>query len=158
METPSKATKIFSRPLASLATAFLAGCATPAIHPGEKVYLTGAQEVPPVSTPATGTGYIRVRDDGSVSGSITTSGITSTAGHIHMGATGKNGPVIVPLTKTSDNIYAVPAGAALTDAQLSGYQAGNLYVNIHSAAHPGGEIRAQISPVPGRPPGGYAMD
>jgi len=40
----------------------------------------------------------------------------------------------------------VPAGSKLTDAQYESYKAGNLYVNVHSAANKGGEIRAQIKP------------
>ena len=112
---------------------------------GHRVVLQGAQEVPPVSTTASGTGIIKIGPDRSVSGSITTSGINATAAHIHEGATGTNGPVIVPLTKTSDNVWSVPAGAKLTEAQYAGHVARNLYVNVHSAAHPGGEIRGQIS-------------
>ena len=63
--------------------------------------------------------------------------------HIHEGAAGANGPVIVPLTKDGDT-YKVPAGAKLTSAQLASFKAGNLYVNVHSAANPGGEIRGQL--------------
>ena len=59
--------------------------------------LTGAQEVPPVKTSAKGTAKINVASDKTVSGSVTTSGINGVAAHIHQGATGRNGPVIVPL-------------------------------------------------------------
>lgn len=108
--------------------------------------LSGNQEVPPISTSATGTGAISVASDGAVSGSVTTSGLQGTAAHIHVGAPGKNGPVIVPLTKTADGVWSVPAGAKLTPEQLKSYQAGELYVNVHTAAHKGGEIRAQLKP------------
>jgi hypothetical protein len=77
---------------------------------------------------------------------VTTTGIVATAAHIHMAAKGQNGPVIVPLSKTADNVWSVPAGAKLTDAQYDAYKAGNLYVNVHSAANKGGEIRAQLQP------------
>jgi hypothetical protein len=110
-----------------------------------KVILAGDQEVPPVKSAGTGTGMIIVDADKSVSGSVTTTGIAGTAAHVHEGATGKNGPVIIPLTKNGDT-YAVPPGAKLTDAQFASYQAGNLYVNVHTAANPGGEIRAQLKP------------
>lgn len=112
---------------------------------GHRVVLQGSQEVPPVSTTASGSGIITINPDRSVGGSITTSGINATAAHIHVGAAGTNGPVIVPLTKTSDNVWSVPAGAKLTEAQYASHVARNLYVNVHSAAHPGGEIRGQIS-------------
>jgi hypothetical protein len=110
-----------------------------------KVTLAGDQEVPPVKSAGTGTGTIIVGSDKSVSGSVTTTGIAGTVAHVHEGATGKNGPVIIPLTKNGDT-YAVPSGAKLTDAQFASFQAGNLYVNVHTAANPGGEIRSQLKP------------
>lgn len=108
-----------------------------------KVTLSGANEVPPVMTSASGGGMITVGDDGSVSGSVTTTGVAGTAAHIHEAPAGKNGPVIVPLTKEGDT-YKVPAGAKFTEAQMASFKAGNLYVNVHSAANPGGEIRGQL--------------
>jgi hypothetical protein len=108
-----------------------------------KVTLSGANEVPPVTSSAAGSGTITIADDGSVSGSISSTGVAGTAAHIHEGAAGKNGPVIVPLTKDGDS-YKVPAGAKLTAAQMASYKAGNLYVNVHSAANPNGEVRAQL--------------
>lgn len=118
--------------------------ATSAIRGDEK--LTGAQEVPPVTTAATGTANIKVTADGMVSGSVTTAGVVSTMAHIHIAPAGQNGPVIVPLTKSGDNTYMVPAGAKFTPAQLDAYKIGSLYVNVHSDAHKGGEIRAQLKP------------
>ncbi len=121
------------------------GCAMSGeMNPGTGVKLTGAQEVPPVTTMAAGTGAIVVGADKSVSGSVTTTGIAGTAAHIHQGAMGVNGGVVVPLTKTGDTTWSVPAGAKLTDEQYSAYQAGNMYVNVHSAANPNGEIRGQL--------------
>jgi hypothetical protein len=81
-----------------------------------------------------------------VSGSITTAGVVSTMAHIHIAPAGQNGPVIVPLSQNGDNGYIVSAGAKLTPAQLQAYQMGSLYVNVHSAANKGGEIRAQRKP------------
>lgn len=108
------------------------------------VNLQGGQEVPPVATTATGSGTIMATADGMVSGKIMTSGIKGTAAHIHSGAAGKNGPVVVPLQKDGENGWAVPASAKLTPEQLKMLQSGDMYVNVHSAAHPDGEIRAQL--------------
>jgi hypothetical protein len=120
---------------------------TKAVFSGSNVTLSGAEEVPPVTTSASGSGTITVKDDKSVSGSVTTTGVAGTAAHIHMGAKGRNGPVIVPLTKSSDgNTWTVPEGRTLTDAQYEAYKAGNLYVNVHSAANKGGEVRGQLKP------------
>jgi hypothetical protein len=111
-----------------------------------KVMLSGSQEVPAVTTSASGSGTITVGDDKSISGSVTTTGVAGTAAHIHLAAAGQNGPVAVPLTKSGDNGWAVPAGTKLTDAQFAAFKAGNLYVNVHSEANKGGEIRGQIKP------------
>ena len=119
----------------------VAGCA--GMSP---VTLSGDTQNPPVKTSATGTSTITVAADKSVSGNVTTTGVAGTAAHIHNAAAGKNGPVVIGLTKTSDNVWSVPAGAKLTDAQYADYKAGNLYVNVHSAANKGGEIRAQLKP------------
>ena len=108
-----------------------------------KVNLTGANEVPPVKTSATGEGMISIADDGAVSGSVTTKGVQGTAAHIHVGAAGKNGPVAVPFTKDGDT-YKAPAGAKLNADQMKAFKAGDLYVNVHSAANPDGEIRGQL--------------
>ena len=124
----------------------LTGCADLTLSNGDEVMLSGTQEVPPVTTSASGNGTITVGPDKSVSGSITTTGVAATAAHIHDGAPGKNGPVIIPLVRTSENVWSVPAGARLTDAQHESYRAGNLYVNVHSAANKGGEIRGQLRP------------
>jgi hypothetical protein len=108
--------------------------------------LTGDQEVPPVNASGNGSGSITVAPDGAVSGSVTTTGVAGTMAHIHMAAAGKNGPVIVPLTKSGDSTWMVPAGAKLTPEQLKSYQAGDLYVNVHTEANKGGEVRAQLKP------------
>ena len=109
-----------------------------------KVTLTGAQEVPPVMTSASGVGTIMVAPDGSVSGTITTTGMEGTMAHIHEAPIGQNGPVIVPFSKTADNVWLAPAGAKLTEAQLQSLKSGNLYLNVHSATNKPGEIRAQL--------------
>jgi hypothetical protein len=130
----------------SAAAILVAGCATTSSSGGTGVMLSGSQEVPPVTTAASGSSTITVGADKSVSGSVTASGINATGAHIHMAAMGKNGPVVVPLTKAADGAWSVPAGVKLTDAQYDAFKAGNLYVNVHSDANKGGEIRAQLKP------------
>ena len=109
------------------------------------VKLSGDQEVPAVKSAGAAAGAITIGDDGAVSGSVTATGFTPTAAHIHQAAAGKNGPVIVPFTKDGDK-FSAPAGAKLTPDQMKAYKAGELYVNVHSAANPGGEVRAQLKP------------
>jgi hypothetical protein len=130
----------------SVVTVLSAGYSGSASSDELKVTLSGGQEIPPVTTSATGTGTITVGADRSVSGNVTISGMAVTVAHIHEAAAGKNGPIVVPLTKTSDSIWSVPADVKLTDAQYESYKAGNLYFNIHSAANKSGEIRGQIKP------------
>ena len=110
------------------------------------VMLNGDQEVPPVTTAARGTGVFKFGDDGSVSGKVTTTGISGNAAHIHEAARGKNGGVIIPLVKDGEDTWSVPAGTKLSAAQAAAYKAGGLYVNVHSDAHKDGEIRGQITP------------
>ena len=131
--------------LFAILSGLLAGCSGMMMM-GQKQALSGDQEVPPVMTSASGTGNITIASDMSVTGGVTTTGMAGTAAHIHMAVAGKNGPVIVPFTKTGDNQWSVPTGAKLTDAQYKAYLAGELYVNVHSDAHKGGEIRAQLKP------------
>lgn len=134
------------RPLAlALAVAAIALGAQAALAADIKVALAGDHEVPAIKTSAKGSGTITVNDDKTVSGSITVSGLNATAAHIHEAPAGKNGGVIIPLTK-SEYGFAVPAGAKLTDAQYAAFKKGDLYVNVHTAANPGGEIRAQLKP------------
>jgi hypothetical protein len=139
--------------LAVSAALVLAGCAQvqgtlPHWIPGSNavgVKLSGAEEVPPVNVTGSGSGSFRLADDGTVSGSVSTEGVAGTAAHIHVGAKGKNGPVIVPLEKKGDT-YSVAEGRKLTAAQIKAWKAGELYVNVHTARHKGGEVRAQIQP------------
>ena len=112
----------------------------------DAVKLSGNDEVPSVTTSASGNGSINVSPDKTISGSLTTKGITATAAHIHQGEVGKNGPVVIVLTKSDDDKWVVPEGAKFSNAQYENYKAGNLYVNVHSAAHKDGEIRGQLKP------------
>ena len=133
---------------AVVAAVGLAGCNTMKSMMGgghtQSVALSGANEVPAVSTSASGTGNVTVGSDRSVTATITVTGMNGTAAHIHEAAAGANGPVIVPFVKQGDNTFVAPPGAKMTEAQYDAYKAGRTYVNVHSAAHPSGEIRAQL--------------
>ena len=139
--------------IAAAAVLALGACAAykekaPAWMPGSNavsVKLSGAEEVPPVKVEGSGSGTLRLAEDGSLSGSVTTTGVDGTMAHIHRGAKGQNGPVVVPLEKKG-NTYSVPDGRKLTEAQMKDWKAGNLYVNVHTARHKGGEVRGQITP------------
>jgi hypothetical protein len=111
-----------------------------------KVTLTGAEEVPAVTTEAKGDGTITIAKDMTVKGVVKTTGIEGVAAHIHLAEPGKNGPPVITLTKGADGSWSTPEGAKLTEDQYKAFKAGNLYVNVHSAAHKGGEIRAQLKP------------
>lgn len=133
------------RPLAAALSLVFLGSGV-ALAEDVSVSLSGAQEVPPVMTQASGSGTIVINADKTVSGSVMTKGVPATMAHIHLAGTGKNGPIIVPLAKEGEDKWSVPAGAKLTDEQYEAFKKGDLYVNVHSAAHPGGEIRAQLKP------------
>ena len=135
----------FNRATACVAVLLIAGCAS--MGGGAlTVPLSGSQEVPPVKTSGSGTGTITVAADKSVTASITTQGVAGVAAHIHEGAAGSNGAVIVPLDKSGDNQWSSKPGAKLTDAQYEAFKAGRLYFNVHTPQNKGGEIRGQIRP------------
>jgi hypothetical protein len=134
--------------LAGAALALSACSSLPDWMPGSgaiKVTLSGAEEVPLLNVPGSGSGSFRVADDGMITGSVTTKDVQGTMAHIHRGAKGTNGPVIIPLDKKGDT-YSVPAGRKLTAAQIDDLKKGNLYVNVHTARNKGGEVRGQLQP------------
>jgi hypothetical protein len=132
--------------LAPILFSALLACTFAANAMAADLKLTGDQEVPANASTAVGTGNISVAADGAVSGSVMAPTIPGMAAHIHVGAVGVNGPVIIALTGSAGGAWTVPAGAKLTAEQLDAYKAGNLYVNVHTPDHKGGEIRTQLKP------------
>jgi hypothetical protein len=133
--------------------------------------LTGAEEVPPVTTDAAGTFLWRVTAAG-IETEVVVNGLSSfTMAHFHVGAKGANGPVVAFLFGPIDGGQrAVHATKTITAADLVGplagktlddlakeIAAGNIYVNVHSVENPAGELRGQVpanavpAPTP-RPP------
>ncbi len=108
--------------------------------------LDGSQEVPASGSAATGTGVLTVNPlSGDAFGTIRSQGLTGTASHVHDGAVGVSGPVILPLTDSGGGVWALPGGSILTTTQVATFSAGGLYGNVHSATFTTGEIRGQFS-------------
>ena len=153
------------------ATATSTGTATTPIAGGQTITLSGAEENPPVTTSATGTFQFRL--DGQTLSwrlQVNGNGETLTAAHLHMGARGANGPVVVPLftgnTANADVAGQVTAGslAGPLAGNLQGFldalKAGTLYANVHSVSQPGGVVRAQLpgTPAPSAPATGTGVE
>lgn len=127
----------------SLALLLLASANLYAEQPIE-VTLTGSTVVPPVTTVGSGTGQFTITPDHKIIGSIRVFEMKPAMAHIHEAAPGKNGPPIITLGKTAEDSYAVPPDTVLSNEQYASYLAGNLYVQVHSAKYPNGELRGQL--------------
>jgi hypothetical protein len=130
--------------------------------------MTGAQEVPPKNTPATGTATFEPTPDGmKLSYKITLNNIDKvTMAHIHKGTAGENGPIIVTLYNSpslptgklngnntlvegnilADNLQGLLAGKRIPDL-IKMIKDNDAYTNVHTIQNPKGEIRGQIIPV-----------
>ena len=114
---------------------------------GMKNALTGAQEVPPVTT--SGSGTVDTTFDKStnvLTWTVTYSGLSGpvTAAHFHGPAMpGTNAGVVVPFT--GEMASPIRGKATLTAAQAADFTAGRWYANLHTAKNPGGEIRGQVT-------------
>jgi CHRD domain len=115
------------------------------------VPLTGAQQVPPVDTPGSGSADLTY-DPGTkvVTWNITFSGLSSdaTMAHFHgPAASGKNGPVKVWLSEKGAAVTSPLKGqATLSSADAQEFVSGQMYINVHTKDHPAGEIRGQVQP------------
>ena len=119
--------------------------------------LNGSQEVPSVSTAGTGNAVLDINAaETQITYSVTYSGLTGpiTGAHLHLGARGANGGVLFalaggpspsPLTGALTAADLAATGDVSTFAQaIDAIKHGRVYVNIHTAANPGGEIRGQV--------------
>ncbi|NEX64759.1 CHRD domain-containing protein [Noviherbaspirillum galbum] len=120
---------------------------SPAAPVSINMSLSGAQEVPPNQSGAGGTGTLTLDTaTRQYSATVTTTGIAGTAAHIHNGAPGVAGPILFPMTQSPAGSGTWVVSGQLTADQMNALLAGQYYVNVHSAALPNGEIRAQIVP------------
>lgn len=138
--------------LAALTLSALTACATTPANTF-RAALSGANERPnQVTTNATGTATLTLNETAktfTLDGSYT--GVTATAAHIHAAA-GKEATAGVLCHLSFDNNKLTGAGTTgtacnsltLTDQQITDLKGGLWYVNVHSAANPGGEIRGQL--------------
>jgi CHRD domain len=116
-----------------------------------KVPLIGAQQVPPVQTAATGTADLSY-DPATrmLTWSVAYKGLSgaATMAHIHgPAAEGKNAPPIIWLSEKGAAVAnPITGGATLTPEQAQQMMAGEWYINVHTQANPGGEIRGQVMP------------
>ena len=115
------------------------------------IYLSGAEEVPAVTTTATGVAWASLNADGSaltLTGSVHGLSGPITGSHIHRGAKGSNGnvlkDVVVNGSRLSLTWTRTDSSNALTPGVLDLLAKGELYLNVHTAAHANGEIRGQI--------------
>ena len=116
-----------------------------------KIALSGAQQVPAVETPGSGSADLTYDPaTRALTWSITFTGLSApaTMAHIHgPAAAGKNGPVVIWLSnKGTPPASPIKGEATLTPEQAQELMAGDLYINVHTQAHPGGEIRGQLLP------------
>ncbi len=102
----------------------------------------GAQETPPSGSSATAVGTFLVNPDRSVTYSVGATGLSATSAHIHTGDPGVAGAVLFTLTPGPTSWSGTTAPLSETDFAL--FQRGGMYLNIHTAALPTGEIRGQI--------------
>lgn len=134
--------------LAAGVLAVFAGCAMrpPANVAMLTAQLSGAQEVPPNDKPGRGTAEVQYnRDTGVLRWTVSYSGMSGpvTGAHFH-GPAGPtaNAGIVVPFSNV--NASPIVGEARITPAQAGDLLAGLWYVNIHTAAHPPGEIRGQV--------------
>ena len=171
--TPRFALHLVSCCVAVAASVAFVGCsddtpaaATPTPLVQFRAALTGSEEVPAVTTTASGTSEFTLsRTNDTLFVNVTVNGLSNVRfGHFHAGARGANGGVVAFLVDpptltgvqngrigkqfiTAANLSGSLANQPLT-ALVDQLRAGNIYVNLHTDANPGGELRGQVALVP----------
>jgi hypothetical protein len=108
--------------------------------------MTPAQIFPAPRSSASGTASLMVRlETGAMQGKVQLNGVAATAVTINAGFAGASGAAVIHLTPAA-GAWVVPAGALLTQEQVTAFKQGGLYVITASASNPRGEVRGQIAP------------
>jgi hypothetical protein len=145
--------------IASAAITVLTNSEVFAQQPIFTAQLSGQEEVPPVQSQATGMAEFTVVGADIVQYNVNATNIQGvTAGHIHLGKPGENGPIVITLFKYDTPMDQVSETGSFTAADQEGPMAGrplqemgtaaingSLYVNIHTETNPNGEIRGQVT-------------
>ncbi|KAA3604270.1 MAG: CHRD domain-containing protein [Planctomycetota bacterium] len=108
--------------------------------------LDGGQEVPPVTTSAAGWASFQLNPDSSLTYDLHAWDLQGTAAHVHIGAAGQNGGILIPLNG-GPTVWS-GTSSPLSAAEIDLLRTEGLYVNVHTAANPGGEIRGQLTASP----------
>ncbi|MDM7922301.1 MAG: CHRD domain-containing protein [Pyrinomonadaceae bacterium] len=134
--------------LALIAITLLAVC-VPAFGQIYMANLSPGQEVPPVSSNATGSARLTLdAAAGTLSYTVVFSGLSSTqtAAHIHgPSPIGANGTVLLTLGVVGGTSGTITGTVAITPTQIAHLRSGQTYVNVHSTNNPGGEVRGQVA-------------
>ncbi len=130
-----------------------------------RTHLSGAEEVPANTSTAQGQAIFQLQSDGTLTYKLIVANIEDIRqAHIHRAPAGSNGGIVAwlfpdgpPATLVPGRTDGVLAEGAITDARVIGslagqgvagllamMRAGNTYVNVHTVALPGGEVRGQI--------------
>ena len=139
------------RGAAGIAVLLLAGCSiappteVPALY---EASLDGSQEVPAVVAPGRGQARVDVDAQGAMHWTVAFENLSGpvTGAHVHGPAgPGQNAPIVIPLAVTQ-GASSFSGQARLNPEQRTQLESGQWYVNLHTSAHPGGEIRGQLRP------------
>ena len=123
---------------------------------GFAAQLEGDQVEPSVTTAASGTAsmFLFLGQGAGLNYTITVQGLTIASAHFHGAPLGENGPILKTIDFNGNSIegfWSYSDSIALTDSIVTELLAGNIYINIHTADNPAGEIRGQVLPTIGSP-------
>jgi hypothetical protein len=115
-----------------------------------RLAMTGMQAVPPVVSDGSAMAAVTLNDaTAGIFVNINTSGLDdAAAAHLHSGLAGTTGPIEVELQQDASDFerWVTAADVALDESQMASLASGGLYLNLHTPANPGGEVRGQLVP------------